>query len=139
MHPSKTVIELRNIETFYCIATLGGFRATAKKLHTSQPAVSQRIAQLEQALGASSHSADAGDSNGCPAGSQLFSSAAVAAFTPSRNRNRYDGPHQRQPLQHECEQRTDCKRRQKHRPAPRVGHVQHPNPDPGRQPDRRDP
>ncbi len=45
------MIELRNIETFYWIATLGGFRAAAKKLHASQPAVSQRIAQLEQALG----------------------------------------------------------------------------------------
>ena len=45
------MIELRNIETFYWIATLGGFRAAAKKLNASQPAVSQRIAQLEQALG----------------------------------------------------------------------------------------
>jgi DNA-binding transcriptional LysR family regulator len=45
------MIELRGIETFYWVATLGSFRAAAEKLHTSQPAVSQRIAQLEQGLG----------------------------------------------------------------------------------------
>jgi DNA-binding transcriptional LysR family regulator len=44
-------MELRDIETFYWVATLGGFRAASAKLHTSQPAVSQRIAHLEQALG----------------------------------------------------------------------------------------
>lgn len=45
------MIELRGIETFYWVATLGSFRAAAEKLHTSQPAVSQRVAQLEQGLG----------------------------------------------------------------------------------------
>lgn len=45
------MLELRGIETFYWVATLGGFRAAADKLHASQPAVSQRIAQLEEALG----------------------------------------------------------------------------------------
>ncbi|WP_205754858.1 LysR family transcriptional regulator [Azoarcus sp. DD4] len=45
------MIELRGIETFYWVATLGGFRAAAEKLHTSQPAISQRIAQLEDGLG----------------------------------------------------------------------------------------
>ncbi|TDN47951.1 DNA-binding transcriptional LysR family regulator [Azoarcus indigens] len=49
---AANVIELRGIETFYWVATLGGFRCAAEKLHTSQPAVSQRVAQLEQALGA---------------------------------------------------------------------------------------
>ena len=46
------MIELRCIETFYWVATLQGFRAAAEKLHTSQPAISQRIVQLESALGA---------------------------------------------------------------------------------------
>lgn len=45
------MLDLRGIETFWWVATLGGFRAAAEKLHTSQPAVSQRIQQLEQALG----------------------------------------------------------------------------------------
>lgn len=47
------MIELRGIETFYWIATLGSFRAASEKMHTSQPAVSQRISQLEQGLGVS--------------------------------------------------------------------------------------
>jgi DNA-binding transcriptional LysR family regulator len=46
-----SMIELRGIETFYWIATLGSFRAASDKMHTSQPAVSQRIAQLESGLG----------------------------------------------------------------------------------------
>lgn len=45
------MIDLRGIETFYWVATLGGFRAAAEKLHASQPAISQRISQLEEQLG----------------------------------------------------------------------------------------
>ena len=45
------MIDLRGIETFYWVATLGGFRAAADKLHASQPAISQRISQLEEQLG----------------------------------------------------------------------------------------
>lgn len=42
--------DLRNLETFVWVAHLGGFRAAADKLNTTQPAVSQRIAQLESEL-----------------------------------------------------------------------------------------
>lgn len=45
------MIEFRNIETLYWVAALGSFRKAAEKLHTTQPAVSQRIFQLEQDLG----------------------------------------------------------------------------------------
>lgn len=45
------MIDLRNIETFYWAATLGSFRAAADKLNTTQPAISQRIALLEEDLG----------------------------------------------------------------------------------------
>ncbi|GAA5234765.1 LysR family transcriptional regulator [Verticiella sediminum] len=45
------MIDLRNIETFYWVATLGSFRACAEKLNTTQPAISQRIASLEDSLG----------------------------------------------------------------------------------------
>jgi DNA-binding transcriptional LysR family regulator len=45
------MIDLRNIETFFWAAALGSLRATSEKLGTTQPAVSQRIASLEAALG----------------------------------------------------------------------------------------
>ncbi|WP_300302158.1 LysR family transcriptional regulator [Ferrovibrio sp.] len=43
--------DLRNLETFVWVAHLGGFRAAAERLNTTQPAVSQRIALLESELG----------------------------------------------------------------------------------------
>ncbi len=46
------MIDFKELETFLWVATLGSFRAAAAKLNTTQPAVSQRIAGLEQALGA---------------------------------------------------------------------------------------
>lgn len=46
------MFDFKEIETFYWVATLGSFRAAAAKLNTTQPAISQRIAGLEEALGA---------------------------------------------------------------------------------------
>lgn len=43
--------DLKSLETFYWVVVLGGFRAAAAKLNTTQPAVSARIAQLEEDLG----------------------------------------------------------------------------------------
>lgn len=45
------MIDLRNVEIFFWIATLGSFRAAAAKLNTTQPAISQRMASLEADLG----------------------------------------------------------------------------------------
>ncbi|WP_186415461.1 LysR family transcriptional regulator [Pannonibacter sp. P2PFMT1] len=45
------MIDLRNIETFFWAAALGSLRAASEKLGATQPAVSQRIASLEGALG----------------------------------------------------------------------------------------
>ncbi len=42
----------KNLETFVAVASLGSFRAAAERLNTTQPAVSQRIAQLERHYGA---------------------------------------------------------------------------------------
>ncbi len=46
-------MRLKNLETFYWVATIGSFRQTAERLHTTQPAVSARIAGLERDLGVS--------------------------------------------------------------------------------------
>lgn len=43
---------LDELETFVCIAEVGGFTEAARKLHRSQPAVSRRIRELEHGLGA---------------------------------------------------------------------------------------
>jgi len=44
-------MELRQIETFYWIATLGSFSAAAERLNATQPGISNRISALEQELG----------------------------------------------------------------------------------------
>lgn len=44
------MIDLRNLETFVWVARLGGFRLAAEKLNMTQPAISARIALLEQDL-----------------------------------------------------------------------------------------
>lgn len=43
--------DLRSLETVIWVVRLGGFRAAAAKLNTTQSAVSARVAQLEQELG----------------------------------------------------------------------------------------
>lgn len=45
-------MNVRNLDTFYWIASLGSFRAAAEKLNLTQPAISARIQVLEQDLGA---------------------------------------------------------------------------------------
>ena len=42
---------IKQLETFLWVATLGSFRKAADRLNTTQPAVSSRIAGLEEALG----------------------------------------------------------------------------------------
>ncbi|MGE4339748.1 MAG: LysR family transcriptional regulator [Pigmentiphaga sp.] len=44
------MVNLKTLEAFFWIVELGGFRKAAEKLHTTQPAVSARIAQLEDVL-----------------------------------------------------------------------------------------
>jgi DNA-binding transcriptional LysR family regulator len=43
--------EIRSLEIFYWVAKLKSFRGAAERLHTTQPAVSQRVAALEAELG----------------------------------------------------------------------------------------
>jgi DNA-binding transcriptional LysR family regulator len=47
------MLDLKEIETFLWVARLGGFRAAAQKLNTTQPSISNRIAQIEGVLGVS--------------------------------------------------------------------------------------
>lgn len=44
-------MDFRSIETFLWVVKLGSFRGAAHRLNTTQPAISQRIAQLERELG----------------------------------------------------------------------------------------
>jgi DNA-binding transcriptional LysR family regulator len=44
-------MDLKGLETFIWVARLGGFRAAAARLNTTQPAISARIAHLESELG----------------------------------------------------------------------------------------
>ena len=41
-------VSLTNLETLCAIARLGSFTAAAERLNTTQPAISQRIKELEQ-------------------------------------------------------------------------------------------
>ena len=45
------MVEFRSLEVFYWVATLRSFGRAAERLYTTQPAVSQRIAALEEAFG----------------------------------------------------------------------------------------
>ena len=45
------MVDFKAIETFLWVVTLGSFRGAAQRLNTTQPAISQRIAQLERELG----------------------------------------------------------------------------------------
>ena len=46
-----SMLDFRSIETFLWVVKLGSFRGAAQRLNTTQPAISQRIAQLEREMG----------------------------------------------------------------------------------------
>lgn len=64
-------ISLFHLETLLWIAQLGTFAAAAEKLNTTQPAISARIAELEERLGATLFQKHGRSSNLTPAGRQL--------------------------------------------------------------------
>jgi DNA-binding transcriptional LysR family regulator len=45
------MVDFKLIETFLWVVTLGSFRGAGQRLNTTQPAISQRIAQLEREMG----------------------------------------------------------------------------------------
>lgn len=46
------MVDFKGLETFCWVAALGSFRGAAQKLNATQPAISHRIAQLEEEVGA---------------------------------------------------------------------------------------
>ena len=64
--------DFKGLETFLWVVTLGSFRGAAQKLNTTQPAISQRIAQLERELGVRLLQRDRNAVLPTPAGRQLM-------------------------------------------------------------------
>lgn len=80
------------IRTFLWVARLGGFRKAAKRLHLSQPAVSSRIANLEQELRISLFERGPGDLVLTKHGTLLLSYAEQMLFVEEEIRQRVANP-----------------------------------------------
>lgn len=66
------MVDFKAIETFLWVVTLGSFRGAAQKLNTTQPAISQRIAQLEHEMGVRLLQRDHRSISPTPAGRRLM-------------------------------------------------------------------
>ncbi|MEH2481986.1 DNA-binding transcriptional LysR family regulator [Nitrobacteraceae bacterium AZCC 2146] len=66
------MVDFKAIETFLWVVTLGSFRGAAQKLNTTQPAISQRIAQLERELGVRLLQRDHRVASPTPSGRQMM-------------------------------------------------------------------
>jgi len=66
------MVDFKSLETFLWVVTLGSFRAAGGKLNTTQPAISQRIAQLERELGVKLLNRDHRVASPTPSGRQLM-------------------------------------------------------------------
>jgi DNA-binding transcriptional LysR family regulator len=66
------MVDFKALETFLCVAALGSFRAAAQKLNTTQPAISQRIAQLERKIGVELLQRDRRAASPTPSGRQMM-------------------------------------------------------------------
>ncbi|MET0906215.1 MAG: LysR family transcriptional regulator [Tardiphaga sp.] len=64
--------DFKGLETFLWVVNLGSFRGAALKLNTTQPAISQRIAQLEHELGVRLLQRDRRVASPTPAGRQML-------------------------------------------------------------------
>lgn len=64
-------LSITQLRTFIWVATLGSFRKTADKMKTTQPAISSRIAKLEEMLGARLFDRDTGSIQITPEGEAL--------------------------------------------------------------------
>jgi DNA-binding transcriptional LysR family regulator len=66
------MVDFKSIETFMWVVNLGSFRGAGEKLNTTQPAISQRIAQLEHELGVKLLNRDHRVASPTPSGRQLM-------------------------------------------------------------------
>lgn len=66
------MIDFKSIETFLWVVTLGSFGGAARKLNTTQPAISQRIAQLESEIGVKLLQRDSRAVTPTPSGRQMM-------------------------------------------------------------------
>jgi DNA-binding transcriptional LysR family regulator len=64
--------DFRSIETFLWVVKLGSFRGAAQRLNTTQPAISQRIAQLEREMGVKLLNRDHRVASPTPSGRQML-------------------------------------------------------------------
>jgi DNA-binding transcriptional LysR family regulator len=66
------MVDFKSLETFLWVVKLGSFRGAAQRLNTTQPAISQRIAQLERELGVKLLNRDHRVASPTPSGRQLM-------------------------------------------------------------------
>src|ERR1700757_5421786 len=66
------MLDFRSIETFLWVVKLGSFRGAAQRLNTTQPAISQRIAQLEREMGVKLLNRDHRATSPTPSGRQML-------------------------------------------------------------------
>jgi len=66
------MVDFKSIETFLWVVTLGSFRGAAQRLNTTQPAISQRIAQIEREMGVKLLSREHRMASPTPSGRQLM-------------------------------------------------------------------
>src|ERR1700731_3571705 len=66
------MVDFKSIETFLWVVTLGSFRGAGQRLNTTQPAISQRIAQLEREVGVKLLSREHRIASPTPSGRQLM-------------------------------------------------------------------
>ena len=64
--------DFKALETFLWVVNLGSFRGAAQKLNTTQPAISQRIAQLEHEMGVRLLQRDGRVASPTPSGRQML-------------------------------------------------------------------
>ena len=77
------MLDFRSIETFLWVVKLGSFRGAAQRLNTTQPAISQRIAQLEREMGVKLLNRDHRVASPTPSGRQMMVYAEKLIGMPS--------------------------------------------------------